>query len=124
MSGSTRSLSAWLLKRERAAGLPKLAGGVSHPIERERSADAGVPAVGGVEDTRQLYPSYQQAERSTLLKTVEQSVQGRTGARAAQHARTREPRSSKGRRGSALARGRCRTRTYDLTNENRERPAR
>jgi integrase len=67
----------WLVKAERAAGLPKLVGGVFHPYrrlwatERKGLAEADVAAAGGWKDTRSLKQSYQQADGRTVLRVVE-----------------------------------------------------
>ena len=67
----------WLLKAERLAGLPKLAGGVWHPYrrlwatERKQMPDADVAAAGGWRDTRALKMSYQRADAATVLQVVE-----------------------------------------------------
>lgn len=77
MSIRRDTVSTWLLKAEKAAGLPKLVGGVFHPYRRlwatERKAlpDADVAAAGGWKDTRALKLSYQQADPATLLRVVE-----------------------------------------------------
>ena len=67
----------WLIRAEKLAELPKLAGGVWHPYrrlwatERKDLPDADVAAAGGWRDTRALKMSYQQADPATVLRVVE-----------------------------------------------------
>lgn len=69
----------WLLTAEKAAGLPKLKGGLWHPYrrlwasERKHLPDVDVAAAGGWKDTRALKLSYQRADPATVLKVVEEA---------------------------------------------------
>lgn len=73
-----RDLAAkWLLRAEKLARLPKLAGGAFHPYrrlwasERKHLPDVDVAAAGGWRDTRALKASYQHADPETVLQVVE-----------------------------------------------------
>ena len=72
-----RLVTSWLLKAEKAAGLPKLDRGVWHPYrrlwasERKHLPDADVQRAGGWRDVRALKSSYQQADPATILQVVQ-----------------------------------------------------
>jgi integrase len=73
-------VAKWLLKAEKAAGIPKLNGGIWHPYrrlwanERKTLPDVDVAAAGGWKDTRALKLSYQQADPVSVLKVVEHTA--------------------------------------------------
>lgn len=66
----------WLIRAEKLAGLPKLAGGGFHPYrrlwasERKHMPDVDVAGAGGWRDLRALKQSYQQADPATVLRVV------------------------------------------------------
>jgi hypothetical protein len=68
--------SEWLLEAERAAGLPKLEGGVWHPYRRKWATArkhlplADVAAAGGWKSRETLLRCYQQPDGATMLNVV------------------------------------------------------
>jgi len=66
----------WLAKAEERAKLPKLAGGLWHPYRRKWATERkhlpikDVMAAGGWTDSDTLINSYQQADRATLLRVM------------------------------------------------------
>lgn len=72
-----RLVTRWLLKAEKAAGLPKLEQGCWHAyrrlwvVERKHLPDTDVASAGGWRDTRALKVSYQQADPATMLRVVQ-----------------------------------------------------
>lgn len=68
----------WLMVAERAAGLPKLKGGLWHPYRRKWASErkdmplSDVAAAGGWTDKDTLLNCYQQVDTETLLRVTSQ----------------------------------------------------
>lgn len=75
----------WLTVAERAAGLPKLEGGLWHPYRRKWATErkhlpiSDVAAVGGWKDVETLLKSYSKADRSTMLSVLQEPRRVRDG---------------------------------------------
>ena len=71
-----RTLTKWLEKAERKAGLPKLQQGLWHPYRRKWGTErkhlpiVDVAAAGGWKDTQTLLTHYQQPDAETLLAVM------------------------------------------------------
>jgi integrase len=74
---TTSTATAWLLRAEKRAGLPKLAGGMYHPYrrlwasERAHMPDMAVAEGGGWKSADVMRASYQRASPEALLAAVE-----------------------------------------------------
>jgi integrase len=79
---SRNTATAWLLRAERHAKLPKLAGGAWHPYrrlwasERAELPDVAVAEAGGWKDPKVMLESYQRANPALLLAAVEGKATG------------------------------------------------
>ena len=68
--------SEWLMEAEKLAGVPKLQGGLWHPLrrlwatERKHLPDVDVAAAGGWADPNTLRLVYQQPDEATMLRVV------------------------------------------------------
>ena len=80
-----RTLTKWLAKAERKAGLPKLQQGLWHPYRRKWGTErkhlpiVDVAAAGGWKDTQTLLTHYQQPDAETLLAVVNEPRKVREG---------------------------------------------